>query len=94
MGIADDDIDKIRSTVSIVDVVGGYVALKRVGRNWSGLCPFHAEKSPSFYVRHRTGHVMTRCVNDVQNVQGLTGPVFLYLVETGVLVLFAAGIVA
>lgn len=41
--------------------------------------------SPSFYVRHRTGHVMSRCVNDVQNVQGLTGPVFLYLVETGVL---------
>ena len=55
MGIADDDIDKIRSTVSIVDVVGGYVALKRVGRNWSGLCPFHAEKSPSFYVREETG---------------------------------------
>jgi len=55
VGIADDDIDKIRSTVSIVDVVGGYVALKRVGRNWSGLCPFHAEKSPSFYVREETG---------------------------------------
>ena len=46
--------------------------------------------SPSFYVRHRTGHVMTRCVNDVQNVQGLTGPVFLYLVETGVL--YAVGL--
>ena len=40
---------------------------------------------PSFYVRHRTGHVMSRCVNDVQNVQGLTGPVFLYLVETTIL---------
>ncbi len=46
--------------------------------------------SPSFYVRHRTGHVMSRCVNDVQNVQGLTGPVFLYLVETGVL--YAVGL--
>ncbi|MGA9279248.1 DNA primase [Ilumatobacter sp.] len=55
MGIADDDIDKIRSTVSIVDTVQQYVALKRVGRNWSGLCPFHAEKSPSFYVREETG---------------------------------------
>ena len=55
MGIADDDIDKIRSTVSIVDIVGSYVALKRVGRNWSGLCPFHAEKSASFYVREETG---------------------------------------
>lgn len=45
---------------------------------------------PSFYVRHRTGQVMSRCVNDVQNVQGLTGPVFLYLVETGVLYLVGA----
>lgn len=55
MGIADDDIDKIRSTVSIVDTVQHYVALKKVGRNWSGLCPFHAEKSPSFYVREEMG---------------------------------------
>ncbi|MBK8975638.1 MAG: ABC transporter ATP-binding protein [Planctomycetes bacterium] len=45
---------------------------------------------PSFYVRHQTGHVMSRCVNDVQNVQGLTGPVFMYLVETGVL--YAVGL--
>ena len=50
MGIADDDIDKIRSTVSIVDVVQNYVALKKRGRNWVGLCPFHAEKSGSFNV--------------------------------------------
>ncbi|MFT4657804.1 MAG: DNA primase [Candidatus Aldehydirespiratoraceae bacterium] len=55
MGIADDDIEKIRSTVSVVDTVQQYVALKKVGRNWSGLCPFHAEKSPSFYVREETG---------------------------------------
>ena len=41
--------------------------------------------SPSFYVRHRTGHIMSRCVNDMQNVQGMLGPVFMYLVETGVL---------
>jgi DNA primase len=50
MGIADDDIDKIRSTVSIVDTVQQYVALKKRGRNWVGLCPFHAEKSGSFNV--------------------------------------------
>ncbi|MCA8941297.1 MAG: ABC transporter ATP-binding protein, partial [Planctomycetes bacterium] len=41
--------------------------------------------APSFYVRHRTGQIMSRCVNDMQNVQGLLGPVFLYLVETAVL---------
>ncbi len=55
MGIQDDDIERLRSTVSIVEVVQQYVALKRVGRNWVGLCPFHAEKSGSFNVREETG---------------------------------------
>ena len=41
--------------------------------------------APSFYVRHQTGHLMSRCVNDMRNVQGLLGPVFMYLVETGVI---------
>ncbi len=45
----------LRSTVSIVDVVGQFVTLRKVGRNWVGLCPFHAEKSPSFNVREETG---------------------------------------
>ncbi len=55
MGIVDDDIERLRSTVSIVDVVQQYVALKRVGRNWVGLCPFHAEKSGSFNVKEEMG---------------------------------------
>jgi DNA primase len=55
MAIADEDIERIRSTVSIVDVVGQHVQLKRVGRNWVGLCPFHAERTPSFNVREETG---------------------------------------
>src|SRR6478736_10124779 len=55
MGIQDDDIERLRSTVSIVDTIQQYVALKRVGRNWVGLCPFHAEKSGSFNVREETG---------------------------------------
>lgn len=38
--------------------------------------------APSFYVRNPTGQVLSRCINDMQNVQGLTGPVILYLVET------------
>lgn len=54
MAIAEDDIERIRSTVSIVDVVGQHVQLKRAGRNWVGLCPFHAERSPSFNVREET----------------------------------------
>jgi DNA primase len=55
VAIADDDIERLRSTVSIVDVVGQFVSLRKVGRNWVGLCPFHAEKTPSFNVREETG---------------------------------------
>jgi DNA primase len=55
MAIADDDIERIRSTVSIVDVVQQHVQLRKTGRNWVGLCPFHAERSPSFNVREETG---------------------------------------
>lgn len=55
MAIADDDIERIRSTVNIVDIVGQHVQLKRTGRNWVGLCPFHAERTPSFNVREETG---------------------------------------
>ena len=55
VAIVDEDIERLRSTVSIVDVVQQYVALRTVGRNWVGLCPFHAEKTPSFNVREETG---------------------------------------
>ena len=55
MAIVDEDIERLRSTVSIVDIVQAYVALRKVGRNWSGLCPFHAEKSASFTVREEMG---------------------------------------
>lgn len=43
-------IDEIRTNNDIVDVVSKYVTLKRSGRNFFGLCPFHKEKSPSFAV--------------------------------------------
>lgn len=55
MAISDDDIERIRATVSIVDVIGQHVQLRRQGRNWVGLCPFHGEKTPSFNVRAETG---------------------------------------
>lgn len=55
MAIVEDDIERVRSSVSIVDVVGEYVALRRVGRNFVGLCPFHSEKSGSFNVRDDKG---------------------------------------
>ena len=43
-------IDKITDTAQIVDVVSEFVTLRRRGINYVGLCPFHADKSPSFYV--------------------------------------------
>lgn len=43
-------IEEIRSSNDIVDVISKYVTLKRSGRNFFGLCPFHKEKSPSFAV--------------------------------------------
>jgi DNA primase len=46
--------DEIKSRVDLVELIGRSVALKRVGANYSGLCPFHAEKTPSFYVRPQT----------------------------------------
>lgn len=43
-------IDEIRQKTDIVEIIGEYVQLKRQGRNYFGLCPFHNEKSPSFSV--------------------------------------------
>ncbi|HEY5922436.1 MAG TPA: DNA primase [Kofleriaceae bacterium] len=48
--IADEIINEIRSRADIVAVIGQHVQLKKAGRNWKGLCPFHGEKTPSFNV--------------------------------------------
>ena len=47
---SDEIIEEVRSSNDIVDVISQYVTLKRSGRNYFGLCPFHKEKSPSFSV--------------------------------------------
>lgn len=47
---SDELIEEIRSSNDIVDTISQYVQLKRKGRNFFGLCPFHKEKSPSFSV--------------------------------------------
>ena len=47
---SDELIEEIRNSNDIVDIVSQYVILKRSGRNYFGLCPFHKEKSPSFSV--------------------------------------------
>ncbi len=55
MGIVDDDIERVRDASPLADVVQQYVALRRVGRRATGLCPFHAEKTPSFSVNEEIG---------------------------------------
>ncbi len=45
-----DQVEEIKGKVDIVELVAEYVPLKRAGRNFKGLCPFHGEKTPSFMV--------------------------------------------
>lgn len=50
-----DERDEIRHRVNIVDLVGQRVSLKKRGKRWEGLCPFHDDKHPSFTVSEDTG---------------------------------------
>ena len=55
MGIVDDDVERVRQSTDIVKLISEHTQLKRVGRRWSGLCPFHNEKTPSFSVNSEEG---------------------------------------
>lgn len=59
MGILDEDVARVREATDIVALIGDHVALRRVGRRYSGLCPFHTEKTPSFQVNPELG--LWRC---------------------------------
>lgn len=74
MLIPDHLLQTIRERVSIVEVVGAHVNLKRAGRAWKGSCPFHAEKTPSFTVNEERGTY--KCFGC-----GKGGNVFTFLME-------------
>ena len=72
--IAETIIDEIRARADIVEVVGEQVPLKRAGKDFRALCPFHHEKTPSFYVVPRGGFY--KCFGC-----GESGDVFTFLMK-------------
>jgi DNA primase len=55
VAILDEDVARVRAESDFVAVASEHIALKRQGRRWVGLCPFHAEKTPSFSVNGEEG---------------------------------------
>lgn len=72
--IPEDKIREIRESSSIVEIISGYVSLKKVGINYKGLCPFHHEKTPSFFVNE--SRKFFHCFGC-----GVSGDVFTFLMK-------------
>ena len=77
-GFSQATLERIRSACDIVDIIGGYLPLKKTGANFTALCPFHKEKTPSFNVNphkqifhcfgcHKGGDVFT-FVKEYENI--------------------------
>lgn len=72
--IPDEKKEEIREAADLVDVASDYVKLKRSGRSYKGLCPFHDEKTPSFHVTPELG--IYKCFGC-----GASGDVFNFVME-------------
>ena len=77
----DDKIEEVRQRADIVEIIGAHVRLKRAGRNFVGLCPFHQEKTPSFSVNAERGffhcfgcNTGGSVYNFIMKMEGLTFP--------------------
>ena len=87
--IAEESIREVKERASITDIISESVVLKRQGRNLSGLCPFHSERSPSFNVREDDGFyhcfgcgASGNVISFVMNSRGLSFPEAIeYLAE-------------
>jgi DNA primase len=68
-------IDEVKNRIDIIELISGYVPLKKAGRNYKGLCPFHTEKTPSFVVfpDTQTWHCFGAC--------GTGGDIFRFIMQ-------------
>jgi DNA primase len=76
MTISDEKKEEIKQAADIVEVIGDHVRLKRSGSGYTGLCPFHNEKTPSFHVAPHLGSGIYKCFGC-----GRTGDVVSFMME-------------
>ena len=74
--LSEEKISEIRDRASLLEVVSDYVSLKKAGKHYKGLCPFHSERTPSFMVNEEKQ--IFHCFGC-----GEGGDVFAFLMKTG-----------
>jgi DNA primase len=74
--LSEEKVSEIRDRSSILEIISDYVALKKAGKNYRGLCPFHSEKTPSFMVNEEKQ--IFHCFGC-----GEGGDVFTFLMKAG-----------